>query len=276
VYLVLLAGGLARRRALTAAAATAPYDRDGGASTPVERAIARFAPIVDIDDVVIVADRRHGQAARALAPDALILPEPQPRHTAASIALAAVAIDRPEDETMVVVTVDHDVDDGAGLQAVVSALDADLGGADGPSTAPLATLVVRPASEAEGPSHLHRATSGARRVGDVRVLRVDRLDAHPDATLARELYERGTTYWPAGVFMWTRRAILDALERYTPLLTLIEPAVRSDLALQAAYDRMQPLSIDDAVLVGAAQDAALIMAPVEVGWRPLDPPDTRG
>ena len=41
-------------------------------------------------------------------------------------------------------------------------------------------------------------------------------------------------------------------------------------ALQAAYDRMQALSIDDAVLVGAAQDGALAMAPVEVGWRPVE------
>ena len=63
---------------------------------------------------------------------------------------------------------------------------------------------------------------------------------------------------------------LDALERYTPLLTLVEPAYHSDLALQAAYDRMQALSIDDAVLVGAAQDGALAMAPVEVGWRPVE------
>ena len=87
--------------------------------------------------------------------------------------------------------------------------------------------------------------------------------------------ESAATYWPAGVFVWTRGAILAALERYTPLLTLVEPAYRSDLALQAAYDRMQPLSIDDAVLVGAADDGSLVMAPVDVGWRPIDPTDRR-
>jgi mannose-1-phosphate guanylyltransferase len=173
------------------------------------------------------------------------------------------------------VTVDHDVEDAAQLRAVVSALDGELTGTDPAAVAPLATIAVRPVSDAEGPSHLHRGTSGARRVGEVRVLRVDRLDAHPDATLAHELFERGTTYWQAGVFIWSRRVILATLARYTPLLTLIEPAYRSDLALQAAYDRIQPLSIDDAVLGGAAQDGSLVMAPVEIGWRPLDSLDVR-
>ena len=267
MYLVLLAGGTTRGRALSPATTAAPYERDGTAASPLERAVARFDPLVDIDDVVILADRRHGQDARALVPDALIVPEPQPRHTAASIALAAVAVDRPEDETMIVATVDHDVDDVARFQAAVSALDGQRREPEHASVAPLATLAVRPVSDAEGPSHLHRGTRAATRLGDVRLLPVERVDPHPEAAQARELYERGTTYWPAGTFVWTRRSILDALERYTPLLTLIEPAYRSDLALQAAYDRMQPLSIDDAVLVGAAQDSALVMAPVDVGWR---------
>ena len=249
----------------------APYERDDSGTSPLERALDRYRQLVDSDDVVIVSDRRHGQAARDQVPDALILPEPQPRHSAASIALAAVAIDRPAGETMVVVTTDHDVADGDGLRATVAAIDAQLAAAEPTVLPPLVTLAVRPQSGVEGPSHLQRGTGAAIRAGDVRLLPVARVEPHPDMTLAKDLYERGTTYWPAGVFVWTRGAILAALERYTPLLTLIEPAYRSDLALQAAYDRMQPLSIDDAVLIGAADDGTLVMAPLDLGWRPLDP-----
>ena len=42
------------------------------------------------------------------------------------------------------------------------------------------------------------------------------------------------------------------------MLTLIEPAYRSELALTAAYDRLQPLSIDETVLAGAGGDSAVV------------------
>ncbi len=92
-------------------------------------------------------------------------------------------------------------------------------------------------------------------------------EAHPTAARARELFDSGTTYWSAGVFLWRRDDIHAAIERYTPLLTLIEPAYRSELALAAAYDRMQPLSIDETVLAGAAGDGAVVTIPLDVGWR---------
>jgi mannose-1-phosphate guanylyltransferase len=98
---------------------------------------------------------------------------------------------------------------------------------------------------------------------------VDGYEAHPNAARARELYESGTTYWSAGVFLWRRDDIRAAIERYTPLLTLIEPAYRSELALTAAYDRMQPLSIDETVLAGAAGDGAVVTIPLDVGWRAI-------
>ena len=73
-----------------------------------------------------------------------ILPEPQPRHSAASIALAAVAIDRPAAETMVVVTTDHDVTDADVLRSTVVAIEARLAGVDTSVLPPLVTIAVRP------------------------------------------------------------------------------------------------------------------------------------
>jgi mannose-1-phosphate guanylyltransferase len=270
MYLVILAGGMARRRALTGTAAAAPFERDDGGASPLERTLATYGPLVDRGDVVIVTDRRVGQLARSQAPGALIVPEPQPRHTAASIALATVAIDRPAGETMLVVTTDHDVSDAATLRTTIAAIDADDAGGDPSLRPPLATVVVRPESGVEGPSHLRPGLGAATQAGDARLYPVAAVEAHPDARRSRELFESGTTYWHAGAFVWTRDAIRAALERYTPLLTLIEPAYRSEIALQAAYDRLQSLSIDDAVLAGAADDAFLVMAPVEVGWRATD------
>ncbi|CAN5647854.1 hypothetical protein BH23CHL6_BH23CHL6_00970 [soil metagenome] len=82
----------------------------------------------------------------------------------------------------------------------------------------------------------------------------------------RQLYESGTTYWAAGIYLWQRAAIADAAQRYTPLFTLLGPAYRSELALRAAYDRLQPVSIEEGVLAGAAGDGVALTVPLDVGW----------
>ena len=115
-------------------------------------------------------------------------------------------------------------------------------------------------------SYIRPRFGDAVRAGAFRALPVEGYEAHPVATRAQELFESGTTYWSAGVFLWQRGAIRAAIERYTPLLTLIEPAYRSELALTAAYDRLQPLSIDETVLAGAGGDGAVITIPLDVGW----------
>lgn len=46
---------------------------------------------------------------------------------------------------------------------------------------------------------------------------------------------------------------------------MLEPAYRSELALGAAYDRLQPVSIEEGVLVAAARDGLVLTMPLEVG-----------
>src|SRR3954468_22185700 len=121
MYVVILAGGSGtRQRPLIGAGHPLMFDRDGAGAgdgdgadagpTLLERTLARVAPLADPFDIVVVTDRRHGQAVRELAPDALILPEPMNRNTAASIALATVAVNRPDRELMLVLSADHDLD----------------------------------------------------------------------------------------------------------------------------------------------------------------------
>jgi len=53
------------------------------------------------------------------------------------------------------------------------------------------------------------------------------------------------------------------------LATVVGAAAGSDLALQSAYDHLAPLSIDRAVMEGAAQDHRVVMASMTVGWSDL-------
>jgi mannose-1-phosphate guanylyltransferase len=268
MYAVILADGQTRQRPLTgrapAAFAPGPEGR-----TALERTVARLTPLIDPHDVVVVTDRRHGQTVRSLVPNALVLAEPIHRNTAASVVLATVAVDRPDDEPMLVIVPDHDIESEDAFRDVIATmhevLTADSAGQD----APLLTFGVNPLDAEPGCSYIRPRFGEAFRAGSVRAFPVEGYEAHPSAARARELFDSGTTYWSAGIFLWQRGAIRAAIERYTPLLTLIEPAYRSELALAAAYDRLQPLSIDEAVLAGAGGDGSMVTIPLDVGWKEI-------
>jgi mannose-1-phosphate guanylyltransferase len=265
MYLVILADGRSRQQPLSGQGPVA-FEPTPDGRTVLERAAARLAPLVDPLDVVVVTDRRHGQTVRSLLPNAQVLAEPIHRNTAASIALATVAIDRPDDEPMLVVVADHDIENEDAFRDAIATMQGSLAAA-AEVAFPLLAFGVTPTEADPSCSYIRPRFGDAIRVGALRVFPVEGYEAHPNAARAQELFESGTTYWPAGVFLWQRGAIRAAIERYTPLLTLIEPAFRSELALAAAYDRLQPLSIDETVLAGAGGDGAVVTIPLDVGWR---------
>jgi mannose-1-phosphate guanylyltransferase len=268
MYAVILVDGQTRQRPLTGRSPVAFAPGPEG-RTPLERTVARLAPLIDPVDVVVVTDRRHGQTVRSLVPSALVLAEPIHRNTAASVVLATVAIDRPDEEPMLVIVPDHDIDQEDAFRDVIAtmheAITTDSAGQD----APLLTFGVNPLDAEPGCSYIRPRFGEAFRAGSMRAFPVEGYEAHPSAARARELFDSGTTYWSAGIFLWQRGAIRAAIERYTPLLTLIEPAFRSELALAAAYDRLQPLSIDEAVLAGAGGDGTMVTVPLDVGWKEI-------
>ena len=75
--------------------------------------------------------------------------------------------------------------------------------------------------------------------------------------------------WNAGIFVWRRRAIRAALERYTGLVQLIAPTVSSPVLLQHAYEQLKPVSIDYAVMESAARNGGVVMGAIDVGWSDL-------
>ena len=266
MYLVILADGRTRQQPLSGQGPVA-FEPTADGRTVLERAAARLAPLIDPHDVVVVTDRRHGQTVRGLLPSAHVLAEPIHRNTAASIALATVAVDRPDEEAMLVVTADHDLDDEEAFRDAVVTMEASLAASANQATTPLLAFAVTPTEADPGCSYIRPRFGDAIRAGELRVYPVEGYEAHPTAARTQELFESGTTYWSAGIFLWQRGAIHAAIERYTPLLTLIEPAFRSELALTAAYDRLQPLSIDETVMAGAGGDGAVVTIPLDVGWR---------
>lgn len=271
MYAVILAGGSGtRQRPLRAAEDPIPFRTMPDGRTVLSHTAARLGDLVDPMDVVVVTDRRFGQRVREDLPEARILTEPMNRNTAAALALATIAVSRPDTEPMLVVCADHAVEREDVLRdALRAAEEAVLAGSAAGVERPLVAFGVRPTGPDPEFSWIQPSYDDGVRAGSLRIYPVTSFEAKPQDGRCRELYESGTMYWSSGIFLWERGAIRDAIERYTPLFTLLELAWRSELALRAAYDRLQPISIDEAVLTGAADDGAVLIAPLDAGWRDL-------
>lgn len=232
------------------------------------QATARRLPTKDI---TVVTERRYERFVRDQLPDAHLLLEPMGRNTAAAIALATISIDRPDDDVMLVVPADayispesedlytkvlHDAQPLA-----VDAFDIDE---------PLVTFgiqISRPATEF---GYLIPKESSGREVNGLQAYQLDRFEEKPNAERAEYLAKQGGVAWNAGIFLWRRRAITSALGRFTGLLQTLRPMIESPRLIEAAYEAIQqPMSIDRAVMEGAAKSGRVVMGAMNVGWSDL-------
>ena len=107
-------------------------------------------------------------------------------------------------------------------------------------------------------------------LGGLRAYPLTRFEEKPKPARAEQLVRQEGVAWNAGIFLWRRRAITAALERYTGLLQSLGPMAGSPASLERAYEAIQkPVSIDYAVMEGAAQSGQVVMASMDVGWSDL-------
>lgn len=222
------------------------------------------------DDVTVVTDRRYEHLVRSQLPGVAVLTEPLGRNTAAAIALAALAIDRPQDEVMLVLPADQTVEaDKVGvfrevLRSAGSHLATGAFGIDDPLVT-LGIQVDRPATEY---GYLIPDANRREVIGGLDAYPLQRFEEKPKPARAEELLEQGGGIaWNSGIFLWRRRAITAALGRYTGLLQSLGPMVASPQMLDRAYESIQrAVSIDHAVMESAARNGAVVMASMDVGW----------
>ncbi|HLO34477.1 MAG TPA: mannose-1-phosphate guanylyltransferase [Candidatus Deferrimicrobium sp.] len=270
MYVVILAGGGGTRLwPLSRPERPKPFLPLVGDRSLLQRTVDRILPVVDADDVFVVADRRYGQLIRDQVPDVGLIVEPAGRNTAAAIALAGRMIERPDDEVMVVLPADHWIGDEAGFRDVIRVAAAELATGAFEIERPLVTLGIRPTFPSTDYGYLRPDTMRGAKVDGIRANPLLGFEEKPTEARARELINLPGVAWNAGMFAWQRGAIRAALEKYTPLPMLIDQAVGSELALANAYERITPISIDRAVMESAAADHQVVMGAMDVGWSDL-------
>jgi mannose-1-phosphate guanylyltransferase len=276
MYAVILAGGGGTRLwPLSSPERPKPFLPLIGERTLLQLTVDRLDGVVDPDSIFVVTDQRYAGLVGEQLPDATVLAEPIGRNTAPAIALATVAIERADDEVMLVLPADQTIKDVPRFQEILRAAERELARGSFGLDVPLVTLGVepaRPATEygylvadlfrAQGPTH-----------GDGHL----QLDAYvvrsfvekPNGDLARELLAQAGVAWNAGMFMWRRGAIRAALEAFAgEILEQVADGVRLD-ALERTYPEVPSTSIDFAVMEAAAGAGLVVMGTMDVGWNDL-------
>lgn len=269
MYAVIMAGGGGTRlHPLSRPERPKPFLPLLGGQSLLQATAARLPT----DDITVVTDRRYERLVRDQLPRANLLLEPMGRNTAAAIALATTALDRPDDEVMMVVPADAHIDpqrDDVYREVLRTAADHLATGAFGIDD-PLVTLgteVVRASMEY---GYLIPRYGSGKNVAGLQAYPLEAFEEKPTAERAEDLRKEPGVAWNAGIFLWRRRAIAAALQRYTGLLQTLGPMAASPVMLEHAYESIQrAVSIDYAVMEGAARSGQVVMGSMDVGWSDL-------
>jgi mannose-1-phosphate guanylyltransferase len=222
-------------------------------------------------DVAVVTERRYGPMVREQLPGVHVIAEPLGRNTAAAIALATLRFPRDPAEVMLVLPADAWIDperDPVYRSVIRAGARMASDGAFGVDT-PLVTLGVHVDHPAIEYGYLIPDVFNGATVEGIQTYPLEAFQEKPNLERAQQLYAQLGVAWNAGIFLWQRRAIRDAIDRYTGLITMIGTVAGSESGLEAAYDRLKPVSIDHAVMEGAASDHKVAMCSMSVGWSDL-------
>jgi mannose-1-phosphate guanylyltransferase len=269
MYAIIMAGGGGTRlHPLSRPERPKPFLPLLGATSLLQATAARLPT----DDITVVTDRRYEPIVREQLPNATVLAEPMGRNTAAAIALATAAVDRPDDRVMIVVPADAHIDPARDevYRDVLRRAAANLATGAFDIDDPLVTLGVQVESPSTAYGYLIPDVDSRAEVGGLDAYRLARFEEKPTPERAEALQREPGVAWNAGIFLWRRRAIRAALQRYTGLLQTIEPMTGSMASLERAYESIQrALSFDVAVMEGAARAGSVVMGSMDVGWSDL-------
>jgi len=249
----------------------------GTPASLLQATVARLGELGSADTTFVVTGAAHAAAvARQLPelPDANLLIEPSPRDSCAAIGLAAAIIARRDPGgVMGSFHADQLVRDDAAFTATIRAAVA------GAHQGLLMTIGITPTHAETGYGYL--------RCGDPAdgspVRPVAEFKEKPSAQVAEQYVESGRYLWNAGMFVWRVDAFLNELKRQQPDLYrgLTEVAdvwdtPHRDAVLGEIWPELPKISIDYAVMEGAAEAGLVATVPGDFGWTDVGDFDTLG
>ena len=232
----------------------------------LQSTVDRFAPLVEIDRVLVVTGVLHTAAVTEQLPGlpaANLVAEPIPRESGPAIAMAAALIhERDPDAVMISCHADQLVRDlDAFHEALRTAIELAAGGL-------LVTIGIQPKSPEAGYGYLQLGR--ALDIGTARA--VTRFQEKPDPESAVAYLASGDYLWNAGMFCWRVDAFLQELaielpELYAGVVGLAgrwSSAAAAEIELQ--WSALPKISIDHGLLQPASARGRVATVPADFGW----------
>lgn len=238
----------------------------GTAQTLLQATVSRLSAVSTPSDTLVVTGVSHAAAvARQLPdlPEGNIIVEPSPRDSCAAIGLAASIIARRHPEAVMgSFPGDHLVRDEARLTEVLK--QAVVGAERGL----LMTVGIKPTHAETGYGYLE---CGEVIAGPVR--KVARFKEKPSPEVAADYVASGRFLWNAGMFVWRVDAFLAELRRQQPSLheglariAAVWGEPEQEAVLTELWPTLTKISVDYAVMEGAADAGLVATVPGDFGW----------
>ncbi len=242
-----------------------------GERTLLEQAVERLRPAVPDDNILIVTTQPFVSDVRALLPwlpDANILTEPQPRNTAAAIALGTIeARRRCAGALVAAVPSDHAVaDEDAFARVALSAFR-------WAATGTIVTLGITPVRPETAYGYIRFGDFAAWPGGEPPEHAARRIEAFvekPSGEVAAQYLREGRYLWNAGMFFFPAAVLLEEIRAHMPdlydALERIVPALGTsmlDHVLRDTYRNLPSVSIDYGVMEHTHR---IVVIPCKFGW----------
>jgi len=221
---------------------------DGG-PTLLQRTVARTG--LPLERVLVVTGPDMVDPVRAQIPGVEILVEPSARNTAPAIAWATWEVARRGGTGCVVLPSDHIIADEDAFRASIAHAAAVA------ARGALVTLGVRPTRPETGYGWIEPVA------GEGTDLAVHRFVEKPPLAVAEEMFAGGRHLWNAGMFVWSTRALLDAVRAHLPNTAGMLDALSAGAPLADVWGRSDATSIDFGVMERAG---GIRVVPVGFGW----------
>jgi mannose-1-phosphate guanylyltransferase len=219
----------------------------------LEETIDRLDGFIPQERVLIVTgadlESRIIGTIASLKPENLLL-EPQGKNTCLALALAAVHIKISDaDGVMVVLSSDHLIKPKERLIEIIEAASQLASREE-----KLITIGIIPSRAETGYGYVEMGSEYAR-IGDVNFYEVSKFKEKPERPRAQEYYLDRKHLWNSGMFVWSVKAFLKALEKYMPNMyaCLMDyareiAADKSDVPIKCLYRDCENISVDFAIL----------------------------
>jgi mannose-1-phosphate guanylyltransferase / mannose-6-phosphate isomerase len=252
-----------------------------GSDSMLQATIGRVLPLIPQEHLLVVTSatqedvirlelhRKGWEAIR-------LVTEPLGRNTAAAVGLAARQLPAGDDPILAVFPADHHIQD---QEAFLQALKR---GAELAKAGFLVTFGIFPTRPETGYGYIQ---CGSPIDSQGTAYDASRFIEKPPLAQAEAFVQAGNYYWNSGIFLFSRKMILEAMARYLPELDSRLNALQNNLAspqFEAMYRHLPSVSLDHGVLEKVDN---LVVIPLDVGWddvgtwaalKNLFPPDDQG